>query len=694
MNRPHLIRLGSGQSDRPGVPSKGALLDRAKALGLAVPDGCLIRHGSDVPLDGLASRVAQWCAAESITLVAVRSSFSTEDGAERSGAGRYHTVLSVPAQSIPELARALQDVYASCTEKAERDVIIMAMVPAVVAGVAFTQAEYMDDIVNATAGLADGLVRGSEEGTSLELPKLYPGEWRTPDGPGPGAMRRLQRLLRDVRKSIGQDVDVEWADDGRRCYLLQVRPITAPPIRNDVFTVANHKEILPDPPSTLMASLIVDAAPELFAYYRRCDPSLPASRLFVESVHGRPLINLSLLLDMMRHWGMPTSLVIDNIGGATTRPCGVHPLRLLRSVPALWRIARLQRQSVASANAARQWFRQLAASPLPTQPSLVVDLARSVYVRLVQEMTSLTGAISAPLSIVRRSGTLHIHASRHETIGTSMIRALQQAGSNSALRHEWLEQYGHRGVFESDLAMPRYRERPPFLDDERGPVTQRQKPSHTLASLGTALLWRRVRRFMDSREWLRHDAMRAFGALRDRLLAMEQELRQQGRLAEDASVFDWTIDEVRGYDVGTVPNPELLAMRRSERLALSQGPLPDIVRRFDVPHMEEGALCGVVLTPGDVDGLAWVPNSPEDDMPTSLQHETIVLVAPAIEAGWARALARVHAVVVETGGDLSHGSIIVREMGLPGLTNVRGVMQSVQTGQHIRIRGNTVSVRP
>lgn len=198
---------------------------------------------------------------------------------------------------------------------------------------------------------------------------------------------------------------------------------------------------------------------------------------------------------------------------------------------------------------------------------------------------------------------------------------------------------------------------------------------------------------MDSREWLRHDAMRAFGALRQHLLAMEQDLRRRGQLTEDASIFDWTVDELRGYDSGIVPNPELLAVRRSERLALSQGPLPDVVRRFDVPHMEEDALCGVVLTPGDIDGLAWVPSGPSEDLPGALKHETIVLVAPAIEAGWARALARVHAVVVETGGDLSHGSIIVREMGLPGLTNVRGVMQAVRTGQKIRIRGNSVTVQ-
>jgi pyruvate,water dikinase len=37
-------------------------------------------------------------------------------------------------------------------------------------------------------------------------------------------------------------------------------------------------------------------------------------------------------------------------------------------------------------------------------------------------------------------------------------------------------------------------------------------------------------------------------------------------------------------------------------------------------------------------------------------------------------------VLVETGDDLSHGSIILREIGLPAITNVRGVTRVMQTG--------------
>ena len=48
----------------------------------------------------------------------------------------------------------------------------------------------------------------------------------------------------------------------------------------------------------------------------------------------------------------------------------------------------------------------------------------------------------------------------------------------------------------------------------------------------------------------------------------------------------------------------------------------------------------------------------------------------------------VQGVVVETGGDLSHGSIILRETGLPAITNVRHVIRQIKTGDRLRLRAN------
>ncbi|QUV80466.1 hypothetical protein J8C08_12750 [Chloracidobacterium thermophilum] len=57
-----------------------------------------------------------------------------------------------------------------------------------------------------------------------------------------------------------------------------------------------------------------------------------------------------------------------------------------------------------------------------------------------------------------------------------------------------------------------------------------------------------------------------------------------------------------------------------------------------------------------------------------------------MDAGWVPVFAGVAGVVVEIGGDLSHGSIVLRELGLPAVTNVRHVTRVIRTGDRIRVQ--------
>ena len=50
------------------------------------------------------------------------------------------------------------------------------------------------------------------------------------------------------------------------------------------------------------------------------------------------------------------------------------------------------------------------------------------------------------------------------------------------------------------------------------------------------------------------------------------------------------------------------------------------------------------------------------------------------------AVPMVAGVVVETGGDLSHGSIILREIGLPAITNAHRATVSFRSGDKIWLR--------
>ncbi len=206
------------------------MLDRAATKGLPVPQGYIVLHEAwmhalescVVELDrGVvqAPDVQQFLSTLSLPIwhgsLAVRSAFSSEDGVAESQAGFYQTRLWVDARDNRQLASALCEVWGSAhLDTQRRDVLVMQMVDAKVAGVAFTERDYEGDLVNYTAGTAEALVSGEVEGDSMTLPKRLPGLGGLASPLAPPWASRLQRLLRDVRRVFGRTSGTEWADDG------------------------------------------------------------------------------------------------------------------------------------------------------------------------------------------------------------------------------------------------------------------------------------------------------------------------------------------------------------------------------------------------------------------------------------------------------------------------------------------------
>ena len=696
------IDLGTGRTGALGVGPKAALLDRAAAAGLPVPAGFVVPDGETAPED-----VTAWAAAVDADAVAVRSAFGAEDDQRTSLAGWFVTELGVAPDQVAAAAGRVRDSADLRDGSFRRDVLVMAMVPAEHAGVVFSEPGTYDDLVNVTTGLGDKLVGGEEAGERLELPRIEPAPrgWR----------RRLQRLVGAVRAELGDEAwDIEWADDGATCWLLQVRAITAPPRRDETLTLANHAEILPALPSQLMASVIERAGPDLFGWYRRRVPGLPGDREFLHVVYGRPMINLSLLEDMLRHLGLPTGLVAGSIGGSSAASRPARPRRMLRSAPALLRLGASQVAAVVASARRRRRLAAIGRAPAQSFAAALDDLHRA-YVGLVSGMFPLSSAIGPPLAVLRSTGTLLEHAVRHQTVTTELAERLHrlraavaaEGPSDERVRTEleaFLADFGHRGVYESDIARPRYRDEPDQLVVPPGAAV---RPAETAATTAprtwrgvlTWPLWLLAARPLSAREWLRHDAMRSFAAVRDALVVHAGRATARGQLRSPDDLWLLTVDEVRALDDGWRPTGEFWAEREDERARLAAIDVPPVVRRFEDPTdwadptpASTSALLGLPLTTGTVEGVAWVLDEPSTTLPDGFARDRTVLVARSLDAGWAATLEQVAAVVVEIGGDLSHGSILVRELGTPAITNVHGVTRRIHTGDVVRVRAGPGTV--
>ena len=247
-------------------------------------------------------------------------------------------------------------------------------------------------------------------------------------------------------------------------------------------------------------------------------------------------------------------------------------------------------------------------------------------------------------------------------------------------------------MYESDIARPRYHEAPePLLESvAHRPVSNSTPPPTTARGRLTAPLWHYLRRILNAREQFRYDAMLAYDRLRRRFLELADAAVAGGQLPARDDLWLLHPDEVRRLDEGWRAEETDVARRRAALHRFAEYDLPDMIHRFDdMDQYRQGAaadpgqrrLRGVSLTGGTISGRAWVLREPATQLPEGYTPEDTILVARSVDAGWIPTFSRVAGVVVEVGGDLSHGSIILREIGLPAVTNVTAATRHIQEGE-------------
>jgi phosphoenolpyruvate synthase/pyruvate phosphate dikinase len=109
------------------------------------------------------------------------------------------------------------------------------------------------------------------------------------------------------------------------------------------------------------------------------------------------------------------------------------------------------------------------------------------------------------------------------------------------------------------------------------------------------------------------------------------------------------------------------------------------VHPIELPPGQE-YLSGIRGSSGRAQGYARIVLSPAH-APADLDREHI-LVVPFTDVGWTPLFPGVGGIVAETGGQLSHTSIVAREYGLPAVVSVRQATHLIQEGQLITVDGD------
>lgn len=311
--------------------------------------------------------------------------------------------------------------------------------------------------------------------------------------------------------------------------------------------------------------------------------------------------------------------------------------------------------------------------------------------------------------------------------------ALRRAGGASAAFAAALEElmhvYGDRCMGELKLESRPLRDDAPFVlrmvrnymggelqDPSRlaasaasQRATAEREVAERLAPLGrarfrSALAW--ARRGIRAREQMRLARTRLFGTHRDVYRAIGLRLHEAGRLDRADDVFYLTTHEIRGYWEGTSAGADLAAVARARRAEFAgyvHERAPNRIVTTGAPHDSVAALFagraapagqggrvlrGMGCSLGVAEGRVRIVRGPDDD----LALDGHVLVAPRTDPGWAPLFPSARAIVVERGSLLSHSAVLARELGLPAVVGVPGVLDLLRDGELVRVDGSAGTI--
>lgn len=295
----------------------------------------------------------------------------------------------------------------------------------------------------------------------------------------------------------------------------------------------------------------------------------------------------------------------------------------------------------------------------------------------------------------------------------------QELSIDSKFKSEFqvfIDTYGHRGTYEGEISNPRWREDPSYLLNYIKSTFGRDKVIKTKPLLadknqkewneilnGVSFfrkwrikkLARKAIQGAELREMSKSQLIRL--AEPSRLIALEigERFFERGILPSTQEVFYCTWSEIiailRGYWNGD--RLKYITMGRKQKMEAYKKEIPsDTIMNDTVQSKKDMEIesvgnyfSGLGVATGRVEGKVRLIYHPEEG---NTLDEGEILVAPSTDPAWTPLFLKASGIVMETGGFLSHGSIVSREYGIPAVVNVAGVMKKLKNGDRIIVDGD------
>ncbi|MDQ5809353.1 MAG: PEP-utilizing enzyme, partial [Actinomycetota bacterium] len=283
---------------------------------------------------------------------------------------------------------------------------------------------------------------------------------------------------------------------------------------------------------------------------------------------------------------------------------------------------------------------------------------------------------------------------------------------------DFLRTYGHRGVAEIDLGLPRWSEDPTYVtgvlanylrldnpglapdvqfrraarqaEEMVADLTGRAARKGRLRGALVGFFLRRTRALLGLREMPKFCIILLFARVRSLLWPVGEELARAGHLENAGDIFFVSLPEAHAALAGEDLRPVVRERRAVYDREVQRRHLPRILLSDGTePTVEAGTAAddGLSGTPASGGVVAGAANVILDPAGARLEPGEI-LVAPSTDPGWTPLFLTAGGLVMEMGGAMSHGAVVAREYGIPAVVGVPDATERIATGQRITVDGS------
>ncbi|MGB5052272.1 MAG: PEP/pyruvate-binding domain-containing protein [Caldilineaceae bacterium] len=321
---------------------------------------------------------------------------------------------------------------------------------------------------------------------------------------------------------------------------------------------------------------------------------------------------------------------------------------------------------------------------------------------------------------IRGAGLADLLLANDPQTAWGQLQAAPEAAPALALLERFLQRHGHRCATEGEFLYPRWIEAPWLVieqvagylrvggDFDPSGAEERQRAQHAAAVAGVEAQLnflqrgffrrglKRLHHLVRMRDNGQHYLVKLMLPVRHCYGLLAARWAERGWLAQADDFFFLVKEEIAAVIAGGDSSglvEKATARRAAWAYWMAQPSFPEVLDAAGKPVVtagsDENALTGIAASGGRVTGRARVILSPQEA--NSLQPGDI-LVTRATDPGWTPVFALISGVVLEIGGQLSHGAIVAREYGLPAVVNVAGATRRIVDGETITVDGSAGTV--